>query len=286
MATVPARVSNRLTAVLKRYQPIIESAKLRDVNESDTVIIVTDLLSEMFGFDKYADVTSELAIRGSYCDLATKIDEKVCCLYEIKSAGLDLKDVHTKQAVDYAANKGVDWVVLTNASVWKIYRVIFGRPVDYEIVAEFDLLTLDPKDSNDLGVLYLLCKEAFHKSVLEEYSEQRQALSRFTIAAVVLSPAVLQTIRRELRRLAPGVKIETEEIAAVFTREVLKRDSLEGDKAEEARRKVARAMAKAAREKAAESEPAPLDIHTNSAGQNTQAAAAAVGVGSPEPNAG
>jgi len=87
MANSPARVSNRLASTLKAFQPVLQSAKTRDVNESDTVIIVTDLLSEMFGYDKYSELTSEVAIRGTYCDLATKVDGEVQFLIEVKAIG-------------------------------------------------------------------------------------------------------------------------------------------------------------------------------------------------------
>ena len=43
--------------------------KARDVNESDTVIIITDMFYYVFGYDKYSDLTGEVAIRGTYCDL-------------------------------------------------------------------------------------------------------------------------------------------------------------------------------------------------------------------------
>lgn len=46
--------------------------------------IVKDLLSEVFGFDKYAELTSEL-IRGTYCDLAVKLDGKPRVLIEVKA---------------------------------------------------------------------------------------------------------------------------------------------------------------------------------------------------------
>jgi len=71
---IPAKVAARLGAGLKRFQGILTTAKSRDVNESDTVIIIMDMLSEIFGYDKYSEVTSEHAIRGTFCDLAIKID--------------------------------------------------------------------------------------------------------------------------------------------------------------------------------------------------------------------
>jgi hypothetical protein len=51
---IPKKVADRLAAGLKRFKPVLESAKDRDVNESDTSLIVTDMLAEVFGFDKYA----------------------------------------------------------------------------------------------------------------------------------------------------------------------------------------------------------------------------------------
>ena len=38
---------------------------------------------------------------------------KLHYLIEVKAIGSDLKENHVKQAVDYAANEGVDWVLLT-----------------------------------------------------------------------------------------------------------------------------------------------------------------------------
>lgn len=65
MANIPSKVESRLQNGLKRFQPVLTSAKSRDVNESDTVIIVTDILQEVFGYDKYSEITSEHAIRGN-----------------------------------------------------------------------------------------------------------------------------------------------------------------------------------------------------------------------------
>ena len=59
MASVPSRVAMRIATGLKRFQPILTAARSRDVNESDTVVIVTDILQEIFGYDKYTEITSE-----------------------------------------------------------------------------------------------------------------------------------------------------------------------------------------------------------------------------------
>jgi hypothetical protein len=67
-------------------------------------------------------------------------------------------------------------------------------------------------------------------------------------------------MRRELRRLSPDVRIDNEQIRMVLVNEVIKREVLEGDRAEDARRKISRAAANALRAKnvrqdTAESQP-------------------------------
>jgi hypothetical protein len=85
MATIPNKVKDRLTAGIKRFQHILSTAKSRDVNESDTVIIVTDILSEVLGFDKYSEITSEYVIRNTFVDLAIKLDGTLQMLLEVKA---------------------------------------------------------------------------------------------------------------------------------------------------------------------------------------------------------
>ena len=238
MAAVPKKVTERLVAGIKKFCPILSAARTHNVGESDTVTIVKDLLHEVFGYDKYTEITSEYAIRGTFCDLATKIDGALQCLIEVKAIGLDLKDAHVKQAVDYAANQGVDWVMLTNGVKWRIYRVTFNKPIDHELVVDIDFCNLNHRSEADLETLYLACKEGWIKSVLGEYHEQKQALSRFFLGATILTEPVLGVIRRELRRVSPDVRIEIDQIKAVLENEVIKREVMEGEKADGARRKL------------------------------------------------
>jgi hypothetical protein len=241
------KLEDRLSVALKRFQSIPSSALARDINESDTVVIVTDLLAELFGFDKYTEITSEFAIRGTYCDLALKIDEEPHLLTEVKAIGLELKDAHIKQAIDYAANQGVEWVALTNGITWKVYKVIFGKPIEHEEVFTIDLLDLSSRNLAQLECLYPLTREGISKGALPAYYAQRQARNKFFLAAVLQSEPVLDTIRRELRRLQPDIRVSNEEIAEELQEEVLKREVVEGPKAEAARKKVQKAASRALR---------------------------------------
>src|SRR5271155_1404361 len=153
------KVADRLIAGIKHFQPILADAKARDDGEANTVTIIKDMLADVFGYDKYSEVTSEHAIKGTYCDLAIKIENAIQTLIEVKAIGIELKEAHVKQAVDYAANQGVNWVLLTNGVTWRIYRVTFDKPIGQDLVVELDFLSLKPK--SDYETLYLWCKEAW-----------------------------------------------------------------------------------------------------------------------------
>lgn len=263
MAAVPKRVAERIVLGMKRYQVILTAAKARDVNEADTVTIVKDMLADVFGYDKYAEVTSEFAIRGNYCDLATKLDGRIATLIEVKAIGTDLKDHHVKQAVDYAANQGVEWVLLTNGVCWRVYHLIFAKPIDSELIIDIDFVQLNPRSESTIEKLFLWCKEGWVKSALGDFKDQKDALSRFVIGATLLTDPVLDVIRRELRRLTPEARIDTDQIREVMTAEVIKRDVVEGEKADDARRRIARAASKALRAssaKAASNSPVPRTV--------------------------
>lgn len=249
MPQVPNRVADRLAAGIKRFQPILNSAKSRDVGESDTVIIVTDMLSEVFGYDKYSEITSETSIRGTWCDLAIKLDGSIEFLIEVKAIGSELKDAHTKQAVDYSANQGTDWVVLTNGEVWRIYKVTFAKPIANELVLEINFSQLNHKKASDTELLYHLTREGWLRSALGEFHTQQQALSRYFMGAIVVSQPILDVIRRELRRLSPDVKVDSEQIKSVLMQEVLKREVVEGENFEQARKKLHKAASKSLRAK-------------------------------------
>lgn len=265
MATVPKKVTERLVAGIKRFQPILAAAKDRDLGETDTVTIVKDMLAEVFGYDKYSELTSEFAIRSTYCDLAIKLDGKLSTLIEVKAIGIDLKEVHVKQAVDYAANQGVDWVLLTNGVRWCVYHVFFTRPINQELVVDINFSTLNTKSEGDIETIYLWCKEGWQRSALGDFHTQKQALSRFFLGATILSDPVVEVVRRELRRVSPDVRIDIEQIRSVLVNEVLKREVMEDPKADEARKKIARVANKSLRAKEAKAEVAQPEIPPDTA---------------------
>jgi hypothetical protein len=247
MAAIPKRVIERFQTEVRRFQRILKSAINRDVNEADTVVIVGDILSAVLGFDKYTEVTSEFAIRSTYCDLAIRVDGDTKYLVEAKAIGLDLKEHHLRQAVNYGANQGVLWVVLTNGVMWEVYRILFEKPIGFELVYSFNFLELNPRKEEDQRSLFLLCKEGLAKSAIEEYHEHHRHVNPIVLGAIIQSEEVTKVISRVLRRISPGLRIKKSEIDGLLINDVLKRGVLEGEDSKKAASLIKRAAARTVR---------------------------------------
>lgn len=244
MKSAPKKVLDRFRNKLKKYKPILESAKSRDVNESDTSLIVAGILTEMLGYDRFVDVTTEYSIRSTYCDLAVKVGTKLVFLIEVKAIGVELKENHLKQAVDYAANEGTDWVILTNGEIWQLHRVRFGKPINNELVVSLNFLELDLKDENCKQALFAISKEGVKSSALPDYYEHRKATSRYVVAATLLTEPVCAAIKRTLKKVSSKSRISDEEVLRLLTTEIIKRDCLDGEEAAEAAGIVRKASGK------------------------------------------
>jgi len=234
------RIQDRMVAGIKLLRPTIEAQKARDVSEADTVTLVKDVLSAILGYDKYAELTSEHHIRGTYCDIAIHVGEKLWSLIEVKSAGTALDDRHVKQAIDYACNKGVEWCMLTNGWEWRLYNVIFAKPIEKQLITQIDLLTINTRDEDALARLFALSREGFAKGAHTEARDRINATSKHLIAALLLTNEdIINVIRRELRKVV-DVKIETDDLLPVLEQQLIKRDCLDGLEAQAAMAKVSK----------------------------------------------
>lgn len=249
---LPAKVQNRLGQQLKRYQTIVANAKKRDINEADTALIVVDILADIFGYTKIEEITSEHAIKTTFADLAVRVGNAMRFVVEVKSINTELKENHVTQVVNYAANLPVDWVILTNSARWQAYKVNFNKPIDGTLVLDVDICNASLKD-DDVGDLFGgLSKEVFTPDSMSQMFKSKQAMSRYSIAQLILSDPVVAMVRRELRKLADGLNPDIDEVRTIIEEQVIKRELIEADDAKVAAKAIRKLAAKKARaEKAA-----------------------------------
>jgi hypothetical protein len=244
MTKLPKKFVDRVQTRLKSYQNIVTSHRTRDVSEADTVTVVKDVLADVFGYDKYAELTSEHQIRGTFCDLAIQIEGKIRFLIEVKGAGSTLNDSHLRQAVNYGAHEGIEWIILTNAYEWRFYKVIFAQPIDWEEITRFCLPDLSVRSQADLERMFLLAREGLPLDAINSFHQHQQIMNQFTIAQVVQSESIVAAVRREMRRLFPDLRIEVADVADLLSSGVLKREVVDGEKVNDAKQRIKKAMQK------------------------------------------
>lgn len=255
MAAIPAKVIERIRDNLGKIQKVIEQAKDRDINEADTVVIVSDVMSMLFGYDKYTEITREYAIKGQYCDLAVKIDGKPKFLIEVKAIGTSLSEKHLQQAITYGTKDGTEWIILTNGLEWRVYKVRFEQPVKTDTVCEFNLLETKTKKQGDLDKLFILCKEGLKKNAIDEFSQHGMIVNKYYLSVILRSEPVIDAMKKEFRKIDPQINIETDEIVGLLNNDVLKRELLDSSGTVDANEKYAKIIKKLEKKKIKDKEP-------------------------------
>lgn len=249
LSKLPKKFVDRVGSWLKKYQRIALAQQKADVAEADTVTLIKDILADVFGYDKYDDLTAEHQIKATFCDLAIKIGGQLRLLIEVKSAGSTLAENHLRQVIDYGAHQGIHWVILTNAIEWRLVRIYVANQISHEEVCRLVFTSLNAKNEDHLQQLFLFAKEGLTTDAMDAFHQQSQLFNKFTVSAIIRSEPVISVLRREIRRLFPDIKVAHENLALLVDSEVIKRDTIEGDKAKEAATRIKKAISKLERAK-------------------------------------
>lgn len=190
----------RLKTGIRRFARPLAELVARDANEGDTRLLVTDLLCDALGYDKYTDLTTEYAVKGEFADYGIRLNRQVDAFIEVKRCTTALNQKHLRQVEMYAVNEGVSWLILTNGAVWQVYKLIAGLPVTIDLVLEVNLLDDSTPPSKKVDALFYLTRESFRRQQIEDVWKATAATAPDKIAQLLLSEAVLNEARREMRR--------------------------------------------------------------------------------------
>lgn len=161
--------------LIDKYNKVVQSGKLKQYNEAQTR---NEFIEPMFGYLGWDmrninidnEVTTEEKISRDRVDLAFRINGIPVMYLEAKSLKVDLNiEQYSRQAINYAWNKGVAYAILTDFESIKLYNVEAEskRLIDKLIfeISHTDYIT-------DFGRLQLLSKESFLKGALDEYAQK------------------------------------------------------------------------------------------------------------------
>lgn len=220
MAVYQDKALERVQKGIRKYRTIAQRARENGAKESDTRMIVSGLVADVLGWDAFENLTGEYRIKGNFADFVIRKDDKHWVIVEVKATTVKLNEKHLYQAVSYAANKGVEWVILTNGVDWRLYRVLFEKPVGQELVFSMSLIDEEMKPKQKAELLYLLTPEAQRKDELQAFYDREKAIAPANIARLLLTESVLTRLRSELRSDS-GYRVDLDELMGILAGQVI-----------------------------------------------------------------
>jgi hypothetical protein len=219
-----ADARERVKAGVRRFAKPLGDLIARDANEGDTRMLVNRMLTDVLGYDEFGELTTEYAVKGEFADYGIRIDRDLVAFVEVKRVATKLGAKHLRQAEMYAVNEGVEWIILTNGAEWRAYHLSAGLPVEIDLALEVNLVG-DATPGQKAGQLFYLSRESLKRRQIDELWKARRATSPKSLASVIISPAVTEAIRKELRRTT-GQKVEAIEIKRLLAETVVRPECL------------------------------------------------------------
>ena len=230
----------KLLGALKAYNKKFLKTKLADLDESGTRLMINSFLTEVLGFASIEEVKTEYMIRGTYADYVIQTKGVRHFLVEVKSLSLTLSDKHLRQAINYGANEGIEWALLTNGKQFDFYRILFQKPIESRLVFSFDLCDSE-SFRNCVDVIQFLHRDAILSKGLDRLWAKTIALNPKNVAGLLYAKPVLNFIRRTLNKKYKN-KFSEEEIENSINRivyEEIQIDQINYIKIRKAKKKIA-----------------------------------------------
>lgn len=208
--------SEKMLQALKDYKKRYLSKNIGDLDESGTRIMINTFLTTILGYQELEEIKTEFIIKGTYADYIIQIAGKRHFLVEVKAFSLDLSDKHLRQAINYGANEGIEWALLTNGRQFQFYKIIFEKPISERLVFEIDFMAEDFNIKDAHEQLAYFHKDAVLKNQLTNLWARYTALEPTGLAGMLFSPHVISFLKKELKAKY-DTKFEDEEITEALT---------------------------------------------------------------------
>lgn len=188
-----AKLLNNLKIYSKKYLN-----KMTELDESGTRLMVNHFLTEVLGYIPIEEVKTEYMIRGTYADYVIQCKAERQFLVEVKALSFALSEKHLRQAINYGANEGIEWAMLTNGKCFQFYKILFNKPIESRKVFDFDL-----SDTSQLKAcvetLQYITKDGVLNKGLHSLWAKTSALDPINVAGLLFNPSVTNFIKRTLK---------------------------------------------------------------------------------------
>ena len=211
-----ASKKNKLLIALKAYNKRYLHSKMTELDESGTRLMVNTFLIDVLGYLPIEEVKTEYMIRGTYADYVIQIKEVQQFLVEVKALSFALSDKHLRQAINYGANEGIEWALLTNGKRFDFYKILFNKPIESRKVFSFDLSDLSQFKAC-VEIIQFIHRDSIANKGLQLLWNKTCALDPIQVAGHLFSPSVTNYLKRTLKHKYKS-KFTDEEIHASLAR--------------------------------------------------------------------
>lgn len=203
---------NHLKTKINNYKKRYLKKEFFQLDESATRIMINSFLTDILGYTELEDIKTEYRIRYEYADYVIQLKRKKHFVIEAKSIEIDINDKHLRQSLSYAANEGIEWILLTNGRQFQLYRVNFGKPISTTLIYKIDLLEKEDLKKAHEQIWYLT-KASVEKGDLETFWKRSNALMPTNLAKLIYSEEIVKRLRNDLKA-DTGIYFQLEDVAA------------------------------------------------------------------------
>lgn len=190
---------SKLLGELKSYNKRFLRSKREELDESGTRLMINSFLTDVLGFTAIEEVKTEYMIRGTYADYVIQTKGMRHFLVEVKSLSLTLSAKHLRQTINYGANEGIEWALLTNGKQFDFYKILFHKPIESRLVISFDLCDA-ANLKNIVDIIQFLHKDAVQSKGLDKLWQKTIALDPRNVAGLLFGKPVTNFIKRTLKK--------------------------------------------------------------------------------------
>jgi hypothetical protein len=208
---------SKMLAALKIYRKkYLTKSNFNELDESGTRIMINEFLTNVLGFTALEEVRTEYMIKGTYADYVIQVKGVRHFLVEVKALSIALSDKHLRQAVNYGANEGIEWAILTNGKQFDLYKITFGKPIEHKIVFSVDLSDADGLKTATENIQFLH-RDCVLKKALNALWNKHSALDPSTLAGLLYNPSFVSLLKRELKKKYKS-KFDDDEVMAAIAK--------------------------------------------------------------------
>jgi len=188
----------KLLHSIKTYKKKYLDSGITELDESGTRLLINSFLADVLGYKPIEEIKTEYMIKGTYADYVVQVNNTRHFLVEVKALSFNLSDKHLRQTINYGANEGIEYAMLTNGRDFQFYKIIFDKPIEARKLFDINLSTI-----TDLGQAVLLL-QYLHRESIVKYSftplwNKCEAMDPLNIGGMLLSEQVLSQVRKLIK---------------------------------------------------------------------------------------